>query len=155
MSVRPYSYIDLGSDEVVGKRRVLDARGYNTPAARPVLDKAYRYIDEGTKHHLSSTTLYFDLLQSPPARSAVDALPREGLGEVCNKAALPYAAMSAPPQHYRFLDVGADELRGTFISPARSEERLLYQEASWRLGFDRGYSAHYLLPPVRSSPQNS
>jgi hypothetical protein len=44
--------------------------------------------------------------------------------------------------------VAADELRGTFVSPARSEERLLYQEASWRLGFDRGYSAHYLLPAV-------
>lgn len=60
----------------------------------------------------------------------------------------PTAAMAAPPQQYRFLDVGADELRGTFISPARSEQRLLYQEASWRLGFDRGFSAHYLLPPV-------
>lgn len=59
------------------------------------------------------------------------------------------AGQQAPPQHYRFLDVRADELRGTFTSPAQSEQRLLYQEVSWRLGFDRGYSAAYLLPPVR------
>ena len=31
-----------------------------------------------------------------------------------------------PKQHYRYLDIRADELRGTFKSCAESEQRLLY-----------------------------
>ena len=34
--------------------------------------------------------------------------------------------MPMPKQHYRYLDIRADELRGTFKSSAESEQRLLY-----------------------------
>ena len=68
------------------------------------------------------------------------------LGGVCFNG----AGCDAPAQQYRFLDVGAEELRGTFLSPARSEQRLLYTESPWRLSiYDRGYPAHFLVASVR------
>ena len=36
------------------------------------------------------------------------------------------AAVPMPKQHYRYLDIKADELRGTFKSSVESEQRLLY-----------------------------
>jgi hypothetical protein len=48
MGSRAYSYIDLKSDEAVGKRRLLTAReGYTVSITRPAPDRPYKYIDEG------------------------------------------------------------------------------------------------------------
>lgn len=52
-------------------------------------------------------------------------------------------------QHYKFLDIAADELRGTFASPAQSEQVLLYN-AKPTAGWLGPYSAKYLLPEVLS-----
>jgi hypothetical protein len=50
-------------------------------------------------------------------------------------------------QHYKFLDVAAEELRGSFASPAVSEQQLLYSARPVRVGSSGLYSARYLLPP--------
>lgn len=50
-------------------------------------------------------------------------------------------------QRYKFLDVGADELRGTFAAPAQSEQRLLYDAQAWR----QGLPGRYALPQQVSS----
>lgn len=62
----------------------------------------------------------------------------------------------APRQQYKFLDVGAEELRGTFAYPAHSEELLLYDAHShMRARPERPfYSARYLLPQVDQPPHS-
>ena len=61
------------------------------------------------------------------------------------------AGYDAPAQQYRYIDVGAEELRGTFLSPARSEQRLLYSESPWCLSiYDHSYPNHFLVAPVCS-----
>lgn len=62
----------------------------------------------------------------------------------------------APRQQYKFLDVGAEELRGTFAYPAQSEQLLLYHDDARGHRTSRPerpfYSARYLLPQVELPP---
>ena len=63
------------------------------------------------------------------------------------------AGQEAPAQQYRFLDVCAEELRGTFLTPAHSEQRLLYSESPWRLTvYDYSCPAHFLVGPCSAPP---
>ncbi len=66
------------------------------------------------------------------------------------RSCVPTCAARVPRQHYKFLDVAAEELRGSFYSPADSEEQLLYSARPVRLGQSGLYNARYLLPQVRA-----
>ena len=56
----------------------------------------------------------------------------------------PLCAAPLPKQRYRYLDIKADELKGTFKSNAESEQRLLYYG-------QLGHRRHITLEP--SAPQ--
>lgn len=53
---RPYQYIDLGADEVVGRRRTFKDNGFIAVRDSPDVVIEYQYIEEGASGRMPNTS---------------------------------------------------------------------------------------------------
>ena len=164
MARKSYTYIDLAADEARGYRQLRPRDGYSDSLARRRLVvefQSYNYIDR-REHYTSTVCSAFSVVADKcpfrglvisvlcpdmhRARASTPSLLAPACTEFAKRATscsfvtflalnTRICAVPLPKQRYKYLDIRADELRGTFHSHAESEQRLLYYGQFGRSGF--------------------